>query len=74
MTDRFVWIQDAYTATDRYPYAEDITFRAGRRVNYMRSSVKAVVDAYRRNDRALYVNDPERSPSRHLGKASFLAF
>lgn len=35
------WIQDAYTVSDRYPYAQPI---GG--LNYIRNSVKAVVDAY----------------------------
>lgn len=39
---RLYWIQDAYTATDRYPYSQPHT--AG--FNYLRNSVKAVVDAY----------------------------
>ncbi len=38
---RLFWIIDAYTTTDRYPYAT----RYGD-VNYMRNSVKVVVDAY----------------------------
>lgn len=38
---RLYWIADAYTTSDRYPYAE----RFGG-VNYIRNSVKAVVDAY----------------------------
>jgi len=38
---RLVWIVDAFTVTDRYPYAT----RYGD-LNYMRNSVKAVVDAY----------------------------
>ncbi|MFW6051578.1 MAG: UPF0182 family protein [Myxococcota bacterium] len=36
------WIQDAYTMTDRYPYAEPV--RPG--LNYIRNAVKVVVDAY----------------------------
>ena len=39
---RLFWIQDAYTTTDRYPYATDAT----RGVNYIRNSVKVVIDAY----------------------------
>jgi len=35
------WIQDAYTTTSRYPYS---TAAAG--VNYIRNSVKVVIDAY----------------------------
>jgi uncharacterized protein len=38
---RIFWIQDAYTATDRYPYSS-----ANAGVNYIRNSVKIVVDAY----------------------------
>ena len=39
---RLFWILDAYTTTDRYPYAT----RTDSGVNYMRNSVKAVIDAY----------------------------
>lgn len=39
---RLLWIQDAYTTTTRYPYS---TPWEGR-FNYIRNSVKAVVDAY----------------------------
>jgi uncharacterized membrane protein (UPF0182 family) len=49
---RLVWIWDAYTTTDLYPYSDriglgqasnnDLTGRA----NYIRNSVKTVVDAY----------------------------
>ncbi len=39
---RVSWIQDAYTVTRRYPYAT----RWDGRFNYIRNSVKAVVDAY----------------------------
>ncbi len=38
---RIFWLQDAYTVTDRYPYA---TAAGG--VNYIRNSVKVVIDAY----------------------------
>ena len=52
---RLFWIADAYTATNRYPYSE----RFGG-INYMRNSVKAVVDAYN-GDVRLYLAD-ERDP------------
>jgi uncharacterized membrane protein (UPF0182 family) len=39
---RLQWILDAYTVSDRYPYAEAV---AGG-INYMRNSVKVVIDAY----------------------------
>jgi uncharacterized membrane protein (UPF0182 family) len=38
---RILWIQDAYTVSDRYPYSSS---SAG--VNYIRNSVKVVIDAY----------------------------
>ena len=39
---RLVWIQDAYTVSGNFPYSEP--HQAG--VNYIRNSVKVVVDAY----------------------------
>src|SRR6266850_1911552 len=39
---RLRWILDAYTATSSYPYAQPLT----NGVNYMRNSVKVVIDAY----------------------------
>ena len=51
---RVLWVIDAYTSTSRYPYAEavgdDIRLSENsgipRDANYVRNSVKAVVDAY----------------------------
>ena len=51
---RIFWIQDAYTATERYPYS---TAAAGG-VNYIRNSVKVVIDAYE-GSVAFYFADPE---------------
>ena len=48
------WILDAYTASDRYPYAQRI--RDG--TNYLRNSVKVVIDAYHGTVDA-YIADPE---------------
>ncbi len=42
---RLSWIMDAFTTTDNYPYASHYRL-AGSSVNYMRNSVKAVIDAY----------------------------
>lgn len=39
---KLYWIQDAYTTTDNYPYSEP-TNNMG---NYIRNSVKVVIDAY----------------------------
>jgi uncharacterized membrane protein (UPF0182 family) len=44
---RLVWIQDAYTRTVFYPYSQPVSLpdrRLG--LNYLRNSVKVVVDAY----------------------------
>ena len=40
---RLVWMIDAYTTTDDIPYSEPYP---GRRFNYIRNSVKVIVDAY----------------------------
>ena len=40
---RLFWIVDGYTTSDRYPYSEPLR-RQGK--NYIRNTVKAVVDAY----------------------------
>ncbi len=42
---RLYWMQDAYTYTDRYPYAAPVDW-PGRQANYLRNSVKVVLDAY----------------------------
>ncbi len=42
---RLYWFIDAYTTTDQYPYSTPIN-DDGRRYNYMRNSVKVVIDAY----------------------------
>lgn len=39
------WIADAYTMSSHYPYAETISFN-GTNINYIRNSVKIVLDAY----------------------------
>lgn len=62
VNDRVVWIVDAYTTSDQYPYSQsqelgeatvDSETRSGaaaalpnKEVNYIRNSVKATVDAY----------------------------
>ncbi|MEK7832079.1 MAG: UPF0182 family protein, partial [Acidobacteriota bacterium] len=52
---RLFWIADAYTVSNRYPYSEK--FGA---INYIRNSVKAIVDAYN-GDVKLYIAD-EKDP------------
>jgi uncharacterized membrane protein (UPF0182 family) len=67
---RLVWIWDAYTTTDQFPYSEPVDLAAvvspGREgapqltgnANYIRNSVKVVVDAYS-GAMTYYVADPE---------------
>lgn len=46
---RVKWILDAYTVSDRYPYSERRILSLGNRrlqVNYVRNSVKVVIDAF----------------------------
>lgn len=54
MEGRLFWIQDAYTTTDRYPYSAPI----GGGLNYIRNSVKAVIDAYD-GSVTFYITDTE---------------
>jgi uncharacterized protein len=43
---RLVWTVDGYTTSNLHPYSHRLTLSRGQRVNYMRNSVKATVDAY----------------------------
>jgi uncharacterized membrane protein (UPF0182 family) len=51
---KLFWIQDAYTTSAWFPYAQKI---AGRSTNYIRNSVKIVIDAYN-GTTEFYVSDP----------------
>ncbi|MCX7083802.1 MAG: UPF0182 family protein [Methylococcales bacterium] len=58
--DRFYWIQDAYTLSDKYPVSKpaEADFLAGhQKFNYIRNSVKIVVDAFD-GDVDFYISDP----------------
>ncbi len=50
---KLFWIQDGYTTSFRYPYSDPYSGT----VNYIRNSVKAVVDAYN-GSVSFYVSDP----------------
>lgn len=50
---RLFWIIDGYTTTDRFPYSEPVRGIG----NYIRNSVKAVVDAYN-GSLAFYLSEP----------------
>ncbi len=49
-----VWIIDGYTTSNRYPYSEPVRGLG----NYIRNSVKAVVDAYH-GSLAFYLSEPD---------------
>jgi hypothetical protein len=51
---RLVWIIDGYTTTSRFPYSEPVRGLG----NYIRNSVKAVVDAYD-GSLAFYLSEPD---------------
>ena len=67
--EHLYWILDAYTLSDRYPYAEPVNRLVGahpdhgmsspiaKSFNYIRNSVKIVVDAYT-GDMTYYLADP----------------
>jgi len=40
------WILDAYTTTSMYPYSSRMSEKFGLEINYIRNSVKAIVNAY----------------------------
>jgi uncharacterized membrane protein (UPF0182 family) len=50
---KLYWIQDAFTTTDHYPYSQPY----GGDYNYIRNSVKVVIDAYN-GSMSFYVFDP----------------
>ena len=54
---RLSWIIDAFTTSDSYPYSTHYTLRSTP-INYMRNSVKAVIDAYD-GTTTLYVFDTQ---------------
>jgi uncharacterized membrane protein (UPF0182 family) len=70
---RLYWIVDAYTTSDMYPYSEpydakeskSLSHLAG--VNYIRNSVKVMIDAYEGNT-VFYLTDPADPVVRTYGK------
>jgi len=56
--DRLVWVWDAYTASSRYPSAQPLSEGRFEGANYVRNSVKVVIDAYE-GTVEFYVADPD---------------
>jgi len=60
---KLVWMIDAYTTTTRYPYSQPLA----NGINYMRNSVKVVIDAYT-GDVSAYLALPDDPMIRTLGR------
>ncbi len=54
---KMYWIIDAYTTTDQFPYSTPISM-GGRKLNYIRNSIKVVIDAYNGN-MSYYISDQQ---------------
>ncbi len=70
---RLYWIQDAYTTSDWFPYSQP---QPGSGINYIRNSVKVVVDAYN-GTTTFYVMDapdPIITTYRHIFPTLFKPF
>lgn len=64
---KLYWMRDAYTSTDSYPYAQRMQVQSTPAgtisdFNYIRNSVKVVVDAYTGDVDAYYIQKPRRDP------------
>lgn len=57
VNERLYWIYDAYTTSERYPYSRPY----GKGVNYIRNSVKVVIDAYN-GETTFYTIDEDKDP------------
>ena len=60
---KLYWMRDAYTETADYPYSTP----AGNGINYIRNSVKIVIDAYH-GDTTFYLAEPDDPLGVTLGK------
>lgn len=54
---KLYWVQDAYTSTDKFPYSSPYSTDSASDLNYIRNSVKVVVDMYN-GTVSFYVMDP----------------
>jgi uncharacterized protein len=75
LNGRVDWVQDAYTTTDNYPYAQNADTSAlpdgsglNQNLNYVRNSVKVLIDAYT-GKMTFYVMDPSDPIIRTYEKA-----
>src|SRR6185503_9216634 len=63
---KLFWIQDAYTTTANYPYSTPTSYQR-EPINYIRNSVKIVIDAYH-GSTEFYLADPEDAIAQTLSK------
>ena len=63
---RLFWIQDAYTTSGYFPYSTPTLYQDGR-VNYIRNSVKIVIDAYH-GSTSFYLAEPTDPIAQTLAK------
>ena len=66
---KLYWILDGYTSSNMYPYSTRTKFQGRIRINYIRNSVKVVIDAYN-GDVSFYIVD-ETDPIVATYKAIF---
>ena len=64
---KLYWIIDAYTTSKYYPYSQPYNYDYGDNTNYIRNSVKVVIDAYT-GDTGFYRIDTEDPVAATLGK------
>ena len=55
---RLVWMADGYTTSDAHPYSRAVSVPDFGKINYIRNSIKATVDAYDGETR-LYIFEPK---------------
>ncbi len=55
---KLYWFYDAYTTSDHFPYSEYASIETGAQFNYIRNSVKVLIDAYD-GTVEFYIFDPE---------------
>jgi len=57
-TGRLVWVYDAYTTSDKFPYSQLIQDSDMGLINYIRNSIKVTIDAYD-GTMKFFVTDPK---------------
>jgi len=64
---KLYWIIDAYTTSKQYPYSDPYNLLYGDTTNYVRNSVKVVIDAYT-GDTGYYLIDTQDPVAATMGK------